>query len=39
VLDKVLPSSSREILGAGPDMASLRAAAEAVVASLAAVVG
>jgi len=39
VLDKVLPSSSREILGAGPDPASLRAAAEATVASLSAVVG
>ena len=39
VLDQVLPSSSREILGAGPDPAALRAAAEATVASLAAVVG
>jgi len=39
VLDHVLASSSREILGAGPDPASLRAAAEAVVASLSAVVG
>jgi orotidine-5'-phosphate decarboxylase len=28
VLDQVLPSSSREILGAGPDPAALRAAAE-----------
>ena len=39
VLDQVLPSSSREILGAGPDPAALRVAAEAAVASLAAVVG
>jgi orotidine-5'-phosphate decarboxylase len=39
VLDAVLPSSSREILGAGPDPVSLRTAAEATVASFAAVVG
>ena len=39
VLDKVLPSSSREILGAGPDPGALRAAAERVVASFAALVG
>ncbi len=39
VLDKVLPSSSREILGAGPDPTALRAAAEAAVASFVAVVG
>jgi orotidine-5'-phosphate decarboxylase len=36
VLPQVLPSSSREILGAGPDPASLRAAAERTVAGLAA---
>jgi orotidine-5'-phosphate decarboxylase len=39
VLDKVLPSSSREILGAGPDPGSLRAAAERAVAEYAALVG
>ncbi len=39
VLDKVLPSSSREILGAGPDPVSLRTAAEAAVASFTAVAG
>ena len=39
VLDKVLPSSSREILGAGPDGASLRAAAERAAAEFAALVG
>jgi orotidine-5'-phosphate decarboxylase len=39
VLDKVLPSSSREILGAGPDPGSLRAAAERAVAEWAALVG
>jgi orotidine-5'-phosphate decarboxylase len=39
VLDKVLPSSSREILGAGPDPGSLRGAAERVAAEYAAVVG
>ena len=39
VLDKVLPSSSREILGAGPDPGSLRAAAERVAAEYAAFVG
>jgi orotidine-5'-phosphate decarboxylase len=39
VLDKVLPSSSREILGAGPDPAALRAAAEQAAASFAALVG
>jgi len=38
VLDLVLPSSSREILGAGPDPASLRAAAESTAASFAALV-
>jgi orotidine-5'-phosphate decarboxylase len=39
VLDKVLPSSSREILGAGPDPAALRAAAERAAAEYAALVG
>lgn len=39
VLDKVLPSSSREILAAGPDPASLRAAAERAAASFAALAG
>jgi orotidine-5'-phosphate decarboxylase len=39
VLDQVLPSSSREILGAGPDPARLRAAAEQVSATFAALVG
>jgi orotidine-5'-phosphate decarboxylase len=39
VLDAVLPSSSREILGAGPDRASLRAAAERAAATFAALVG
>ena len=39
VLDKVLPSSSREILGAGPDPDALRAAAEQAVASFAGLVG
>jgi orotidine-5'-phosphate decarboxylase len=39
VLDKVLPSSSREILGAGPDVASLRGAAERAAAEYAALVG
>jgi len=39
VLDKVLPSSSREVLGAGPDQASLRAAAERAAAEFAALVG
>ncbi|MCW2786274.1 MAG: orotidine-5-phosphate decarboxylase [Marmoricola sp.] len=39
VLAQVLPASSREILGAGPDPAALRAAAEAVAASFAALVG
>jgi len=38
VLDLVLPSSSREILGAGPEPADLRAAAEATAASFAALV-
>jgi orotidine-5'-phosphate decarboxylase len=39
VLDKVLPSSSREILGAGPDPAALRDAAERAAASFAVLVG
>jgi orotidine-5'-phosphate decarboxylase len=39
VLDKVLPSSSREVLSAGPDPAALRAAAERAAASFAALVG
>jgi orotidine-5'-phosphate decarboxylase len=39
VLDTVLPSSSREILGAGPDPTSLRAAAEQAAATFAALVG
>jgi orotidine-5'-phosphate decarboxylase len=39
VLDKVVPSSSREILGAGPDRAALRAAAEETARTFAAVVG
>jgi orotidine-5'-phosphate decarboxylase len=39
VLDQVLPSSSREILGAGPDPAALRAAAERAAADFAALVG
>ena len=39
VLDKVVPSSSREILGAGPDPASLRDAAERAAAEFAALVG
>jgi orotidine-5'-phosphate decarboxylase len=39
VLDTVLPSSSREILGAGPDRAALRAAAEQAAASFAGLVG
>jgi orotidine-5'-phosphate decarboxylase len=39
VLDAVLPSSSREILGAGPDPATLRAAAERTAAEFAALVG
>jgi orotidine-5'-phosphate decarboxylase len=39
VLDKVLPSSSREVLSAGPDPAALRAAAERTAASFAALVG
>jgi orotidine-5'-phosphate decarboxylase len=38
VLDLVLPSSSREILGAGPDPAALRAAVESTAASFAALV-
>ena len=38
VLDRVLPSSSREILAAGPDRAALRAAAERVTAEFAALV-
>jgi len=38
VLPAVLPSSSREILGAGPDPASLRAAAEQSIAAFAALV-
>lgn len=38
VLDLVLPSSSREILGAGPDPAALRAAAESTAGSFAALV-
>lgn len=38
VLDQVLPASSREILGAGPDPAALRAAAERTAASFAALV-
>jgi orotidine-5'-phosphate decarboxylase len=38
VLDTVLPSSSREILGAGPDPVALRAAAQQVAASFAALV-
>lgn len=39
VLDKVLPSSSREVLGTGPDPASLRDAAERAAAEFAALVG
>jgi orotidine-5'-phosphate decarboxylase len=39
VLPRVLPSSSREILGAGPDAAALRAAAEQAAATFAALVG
>ena len=39
VLDAVLPSSSREILGAGPDPAALRAAAEHAAATFSALVG
>jgi orotidine 5'-phosphate decarboxylase subfamily 2 len=39
VLDKVLPSSSREVLGAGPEPAALRAAAERSIAELARVLG
>jgi orotidine-5'-phosphate decarboxylase len=39
VLDKVLPSSSREILGAGPDPVALRAAVESTTAIFAALVG
>jgi orotidine-5'-phosphate decarboxylase len=39
VLDKVLPSSSREILGAGPDQAYLRGAAERAAAEFAALAG
>ncbi|MBW8751302.1 MAG: orotidine-5'-phosphate decarboxylase [Propionibacteriales bacterium] len=39
VLDTVLPSSSREILGAGPDPAALRAAARQAAAEFAALVG
>lgn len=39
VLSHVLPSSSREILGAGPDAASLRAAAEQAADTFAALVG
>jgi orotidine-5'-phosphate decarboxylase len=39
VLDRVLASSSREVLAAGPDPASLRAAAERTAAELAALVG
>jgi orotidine-5'-phosphate decarboxylase len=38
VLHQVLPSSSREILGAGPDPAALRAAAEQAAATFAALV-
>jgi orotidine-5'-phosphate decarboxylase len=38
VLHLVLPSSSREVLGAGPDAASLRAAVESTAASFAALV-
>ena len=38
VLDLVLPASSREILGAGPDASALRAAAEATAESFAALV-
>ena len=38
VLDQVLPSSSREILGAGPDAGALRAAAESNAASFATLV-
>ncbi|MGO4257495.1 orotidine-5'-phosphate decarboxylase [Marmoricola sp. RAF53] len=39
VLDQVLPSSSREILGAGPDAAALRAAAAQANEAFAALVG
>jgi len=39
VLDAVLPSSSREILGAGPAPAALRAAAEQAAATFSALVG
>jgi orotidine-5'-phosphate decarboxylase len=38
VLHLVLPASSREILGAGPDPAALRAAVESTAASFAALV-
>jgi orotidine-5'-phosphate decarboxylase len=38
VLDRVLPASSREILGAGPDQAALRDAAERTAANFAALV-
>jgi orotidine-5'-phosphate decarboxylase len=39
VLDQVLPSSSREVLGAGPEPAALRAAAERTAAEFAALLG
>ena len=39
VLDQVLPASSREILGAGPDPAALRSAAEQCAATFAGLVG
>lgn len=39
VLDRVLPSSSREILGAGPDAAALRSAAEQAASAFAALAG
>jgi orotidine-5'-phosphate decarboxylase len=39
VLDKVLPSSSREILGAGPDPVALRGAAERAAGTFAGLVG
>jgi len=39
VLGQVLPSSSREILGAGPDPAALRSAAEQCAATFAGLVG
>jgi orotidine-5'-phosphate decarboxylase len=38
VLDRVLPSSSREILGAGPDAGRLREAAERAAATFAGLV-